>query len=381
MKEIIKDILYRFHLEKTEENHLIADINRDYTRKQKKILICYLDYMRTCRELRHNFGHTNRMEMMQMIRGCIINDWAVDVCSCYDKRACQEIRQDYYDYILGFGETFKYACQVNPKALSIIYMTENPYVVSLERESARIAYFKERTGRDYPLERTGYYYCENDERNADKVLCLGDARYFENIQKDVVRIWPSAPKNPQFQLNFEKKDVKNFLVYGVDGFVHKGNDLLIEVFAKHPDWTLFMCGKGGKEKVKKAGYKLPANVHAMEYVDTLSEQFIEIADQCYFLLLPSCSEAPSTAVLTAMRHGVLPVVSKGIGLDELTEYCRYFEDFSISKIEEKLDEIISEDKTCIQRQSLQAMTYADEHFNLHTFTESFQNALIQLIGI
>lgn len=154
MKELIKDILYRFHLEKIEENHLIIDINRDYTKEQKKILICYLDYMRTCRELRQGFGHMNRMEMMQMIGVCIRNDWSIDVCSYYDTRAYLNIRQNYYDYIWGFGDTFKYACLVNPKACSIIYMTGNPYTISLKKESERIAYLKERTGRNYPLERT-----------------------------------------------------------------------------------------------------------------------------------------------------------------------------------------------------------------------------------
>ena len=195
---------------------------------------------------------------------------------------------------------------------------------------------------------------------------------------DVARIWPSALKNPHFQLNFEKKDRKKFLVYGVDGFVHKGNDLLLEVFAKHSDWTLFLCGKDGEKRAQKAGYKLSGNVHAMGQIDTLSEQFIQIVNQCYFLLLPSCSEALSTAVLTAMRHGVLPVVTHGIGLDNLTDYCRYFDGFTIQEIEEKLEQIIREDEKQLQRQSRQTMRYADEHYNLHAFTESFQNALAQL---
>ncbi|MBO5070917.1 MAG: glycosyltransferase family 4 protein [Roseburia sp.] len=379
IKAQMKSLLRKLHLEKIGEEQFISDINKDCSKDQKKILISYLDYQRTVRELRQNFGHTNRQEMMQMIKVCIENDWCIDVCGCNDSYAKEQIPADYYDYILGFGENFKYAKEKNPKAFAILYMTENPYHISYQREMERIHYFKERTGRDFHLERTGVYYQKDDEKKADAVICLGDEKYFP-ADKKVVRIWPSALKNPTFTLDFSRKEKKNFLVYGVDGFIHKGNDILLEIFAKHPDWNLYLCGGRGAEKAKEAGYQLPPNVHAVGFVDTLSEQFNEIAGKCYYLLLPSCSEAPSTAVLTGMRHGLLPVVSKGIGLDGLGEYCRYFEDYHLEAVEELLQKLVSDDviQEKLQAQSRDAMEYADVHYELTDYTEGLREALQKL---
>lgn len=380
IREQAKKILKCLRLQRIGEEQFISDVNRDYTREQKKMLLCYLDYPRTVRELRENFGHTNRQEMMQIVKVCIEMDWSIDICGCNDRNAIEQIQSDYYDCILGFGVTFEYAREHNPKALSILYMTENPYDVSYARETERIAYFTERTGRTFALERTGVYYQKDDEKKADAVICLGDERYFPE-GKRVIRIWPSALKNPTFSLDFSQKKRTDFMVYGTDGFVHKGNDLLVEIFGRHPEWTLYLCGARGEEKAKEAGYKLPPNVHAVGFVDTMSEQFNEIVKKCYYLLLPSCSEAPSTAVLTGMRHGMLPVVSRGIGLDGLQDYCIFLDDYHIEYLEGILSELVSGsvEESELQRQSRKAMEYADEHFGLREYTKMFRQALRTLI--
>lgn len=378
MKKQIKQILHRLNLQRIGQEQFISDINRDYTRQQKKILLCYLDYQRTVQELRQHSGHTNRQEMMQMLKVCIENDWCVDVCGCNDPYAHEQIRDNYYDYILGFGENFRYACEHNPNAFSMIYMTENPYDISYARESERIAYFKERTGREFHLERTGVYYHKDDEKQADAVICLGDERYFPECT-NVCRIWPSALKNPEFALDFSEKKKTSFLVYGVDGFVHKGNDILVEIFAKHPEWDLYLCGTRGAEKAKEAGYTLTPNVHAVGFVDTLSPQFNEIAGKCYYLLLASGSEGLSTAVITGMRHGMLPIVSKGIGLDDLGDFCRYFPDYHVQEIERTLMEAVGAEEQQLQKMSQEAMIYADDNYKLSDYTEGLRRALRDVV--
>lgn len=380
MKEKLKRLLAKLNLQRAGAEQFLMDINRDCAREQKKILICYLDYMRTVRELKEHFGHTNRQEMMQIVKVCIDNGWRIDVCACYDSNACTLIRQNYYDYILGFGETFRYALRVNPQAFSMIYMTENPYAVSFERESERIAYFKERTGRDFKLERTGVYYQQGDERLADAVICFGDTVYFKETGKKIVRIMPSALKNPGFHMDFSKKDTRSFLVYGVDGFVHKGNDILVEVFAKHPDWQLYLCGARGDEKAKEAGYTLPPNVHACGFVDTLSDAFLDLAGKCCYILLPSCSEALPTSVITGMRHGLIPIVSKGIGLDGFSECCRYFTGYHVNQIDADLQDAVLASEEELKALACSNYEFADREFTLERFTEHMREAVKSLTG-
>lgn len=367
VKKWTNSVLKKINLQKMGEEHPIFNINYDAIHPQKKMLLCYLDYEKTTKELAQGIGHTNRQEMMQLLHLCIEKNFCIDVCGCNDVNAIERLREEYYDYILGFGKVFREAVKKNSGAKAIIYMTENPYNRSFKQEMERLVYFKERTGRKYHLERTGEYYLDGDEDLADAVICLGDEKFFSDPHQPVCRVWPSATKNEKFKLDFSKKKKNCFMVYGVDGFIHKGNDLLVEVFSKNPEWELFLCGARGEKKAFECGYKLPDNVHAIGYVDTKSQQFLDIVGQCCFLLLPSCSEGISTAVLTGMRHGVLPIVQKDIGLDDMSAFCRYFAGFRIEEIESAIGEALQADIVQLQEQSRKMVKFADDEFTLEQY--------------
>ena len=358
--------------------NIVLGINQDYLREQKKILISYLDYDRTAYSLRHANVHTNLQEMMQMIKVLIDMDYSIDVCACNNEDAALEMPSDYYDVIFGFGDMFKLAKKRNPKAYTIMYMTENPYTISRNGERERIDYFYERTGKRIPFARTGKFYLENDESLADAVICLGEKKYFNNDK--VQRIFPSAFKNKKYEVNVcEKRRNTNFLVFGVKGFVHKGNDLLIEVFQKHPEWNLYMCGREIHEECRRLGLVLPANVIDCGFVDVSSEKFLELIEICPFVLLPSCSEGMSTSLLTCMRHGLIPVTMRGTGMDEFFEYCEYFDDYHISEIENKLEKLTKKNIRDLEEYSNRIYQYANENFTLNSFTEHFKKCMEELV--
>lgn len=357
--------------------NIVLGINQDCLREQKKILVSYLDYDRTAYSLRHANAHTNLQEMMQMVRVLIDMDFSIDVCACNNADAALEMPSDYYDYIIGFGDMFKLAKQRNPKAYTIMYMTENPYTVSKAGEQRRIDYFYERTGKRIPFARTGKFYHENDEQLADAIICLGEKRYFTNTV--IQRIYPSAFKNSKYIENMnEKRESSNFLVFGVKGFVHKGNDLLIEVFRNHPEWKLYMCGREIQEECKKLGIRLPDNIMDCGFVDVESNTFLELVKVCPFVLLPSCSEGMSTSLLTCMRHGMIPVTMRGTGMDELAEFCEYFEDYHIPVIDSKLKELTAMDAEKIEEYSNRIYQYANERFTLRSYTEHLRKCFEEL---
>lgn len=219
---------------------------------------------------------------------------------------------------------------------------------------------------------------ENDELLADAIICLGERQYFRN--KVVQRVYPSAFKNSKYLRNTsQKRKSTNFFVFGVKGFVHKGNDLLLEVFRKHPDWKLYMCGREIKEECKKLGLKLPVNVIDCGFVDVESDKFLEIVELCPFVLLPSCSEGMSTSLLTCMRHGQIPVTMRGTGMDELSEYCEYFEDYHISALESKLEELAAMELEQISEYSDRIYQYANDNFTLKSYTERMKKCFEELL--
>lgn len=376
VNDFVKNLCRRLNIQfrkidpRRSEN-VVLGINYDCLKEQKKILISYMDYGRTAYSIRHTISHTNLQEMFQLIKVLIDMDFCIDVCGCNNEDAAAEIPSNYYDYILGFGDMFRLAKERNPKAYTIIYMTENPYFISRKREQERINYYYERTGRKISFSRTGKFYHEGDELLADAVICLGETKYFKN--KIVRRVYPTAIKNKGYvNNNCNKRKSTNFIVLGVKGFVHKGNDLLIEVFKNHAEWQLYLCGREIEQECKKIGCVRSENVVDCGFVEIESQKFLELVSECTFILLPSCSEGMSTALLTGMRHGLIPVTTKGTGMDALYEYCQYFEGYHIDQIERKLIELTKMEKEEIKNMSDNIYEYANQIFCINSYAKNMR---------
>lgn len=375
IKKFFRKLNIQFRkIDPRRSENIVLGINYNCLKDQKRILVSYMDYGRTAYSMRHAITHTNLQEMFQMIKVLIDMDFCIDVCDCNNPDAALEMPSDYYDYILGFGDMFRLAKKRNPGAHTILYMTENPFAVSKAGEQQRNDYFYERTGRRIFFTRTGKFYHEGDEQLADAIICLGEKKYFSN--KIVKRIYPTAIRNNSYMNNdFIKRKSTNFIVLGVKGFIHKGNDLLIEAFEKHPDWSLYMCGKEIEQECKKYRLKLPKNVIDCGFVNIESPEFLELAQICTYVLLPSCSEGMSTGLLTGMRHGLIPVTTKGTGMDGLSGYCHYFEGYHLDQIEGKLSELADMDINDIEKLSNIVYEYANNEFIVENYAKNFRSAL------
>ncbi len=363
-----------------EKPQSIFSLNMDAGTSQKRVLISYMDYVFAGKELSGASRHSNRYEFCQIIRYFIKHNYKIDICAANDTDIIKYAKTLHYDVIFGFGEVFRKVAPVS-SAFKIIYMTENPYHISYMREQERIGYFYERHHRTVPLSRTGVYYKKNDEKLADAVICLGDKQYFSELPENISvrRIWPTAMINPE-NFSFCQRSPRNFIVLGTDGFVHKGIDLLVEVFGKHREWNLYLCGSDIPHTLKKLGYlPLPSNIKDCGYVDIMDRQFIKLAETCTYILLPSCSEGLSTAILTGMCHGLLPVIMKGNGMDSFEEYCSYFNSFLLSDIELAIKAAASRSQEECIAQAGKIMEYARSNFTIDHFTNSLDKVLYEYL--
>ena len=139
-----------------------------------------------------------------------------------------------------------------------------------------------------------------------------------------------------------------------------------------------MCGKEIKEECKKLGLSLTENIVDCGFIDVESDKFLELVKICPFVLLPSCSEGMSTSLLTCMRHGLIPVTMRGTGMDELEDYCEFFEDYHISAIEDKLEKLISFDRKKILEHSNKIYQYANNNFTLEAYTKGLKRCFEEL---
>ena len=116
---------------------------------------------------------------------------------------------------------------------------------------------------------------------------------------------------------FENKEFgkirKNFLWLGGGGMVHKGLDLVLETFAKMPDYQLTICGSVDhepdfEEAYHRELYKTP-NINNAGWVDITSNKFLEIIRKNVGFIYPSCSEGQAGSVITCLHAGLIPVIS------------------------------------------------------------------------
>lgn len=364
------------------QDSVIREINRDFTKNQKKILFCYLDYQYAMTSIRAGATHTNQPRFVQMLKCFIELDLIIDVCACNDEDAIKTLDFLEYDYIFGFGKVFNAACEKNQKAIKIIYMTEDPYYIAEAREKERMAYFKDRHGFWPPQEmvRYGMFYTKGQEENADVIICQGQREHFHHLNKPLYSIVPNAFYNNKFSLPDCKRGNKDFVLFGAAHHIRKGTDILVDVFVKHPEWKLHICEKNVGHALERLGYKkLPDNIIDEGFVDVRSDKLIDVFSKCTYLLLPSCTEAPGSAVLTGMRHGLIPIVMKGIGLDEFDNYCYYFNDFKVETVEKEISRVVNLPEEEILQRGYETYAFANEYFTMEQFTDSFRKIMKEIV--
>ena len=379
IKKKLKNFLI-MHMDLQPLDRFVSDINLDCTKQQKRVLIAYVDYFRASRDVAVGAAHTNRYELFQIIQCFIRFGYVIDVCAYDSEEAEKLIDKKGYDVVFGMGEVFRAAAKKNKDAYTVLYLTENPYEVSLEKERERIDYLFERRGIEWKLYRTGRVFEKVDEEQAAAIICMGDINCLGRLSEKACRILPSGFFNREYSNRFEKKKKENFLMLGTAGFVHKGADILVEVFKKHPEWQLFLCGHDISDILKKLGHNTSiANIHDCGYIDVKGTDFLKLVQKCVYILLPSCSEGTPTAVLTGMRHGMVPIVSREAGMGFAAQHCFFFDDYKIESIERKITEAVEVPMEQLEKKSNEIFQYANEQFTIEHFTEQLYHALAEIL--
>jgi glycosyltransferase involved in cell wall biosynthesis len=130
---------------------------------------------------------------------------------------------------------------------------------------------------------------------------------------------------------------REFLWFAGNGAVHKGLDLVLEVFARNPDLTLHVVGNVAAETDFMQMYEAEltgcANIHYHGFLKPNSEKFKEILATTFAFVAPTCSEAISSAVAHSLQTGLYPIISRDTGII-LPDGCgTYLEDCTIDEIE------------------------------------------------
>ncbi|NVN91170.1 MAG: glycosyltransferase [Desulfuromonadales bacterium] len=351
------------------------------------VLVSYLSEPLTWKPGDRRFlGHSNAWESSEIVR--ILNSlgYRVDVIKWNDVGF---VTHNTYSAIFDIHNNLtRYGSSEVPR---LFHVTTSDPIFSNSAALQRVADLKERRGCEVRSHRA----IPDDEvemfqRNlvaADVISFLGNkatASTFPETIRSKFRFVPVTGSYLSWHRDPRKTTFANeFLWYGGFGAVHKGLDLTLEVFARHPELILHVVGPYLKEKDFTRAYyrelKFCPNIVSHGFLFPSSDRFRTLTKRVKAFILPSCSESASTAAVTCMQYGLFPVVSDNCGIDVDDSMGIRLHTCSIDEIEQAVLSLCSTPNKSMCQMTLNAQKYALKVFSQEAFRERMHSVLSEVL--
>ena len=172
----------------------------------------------------------------------------------------------------------------------------------------------------------------------------------------------------------ENKKMGVFLYYSSARNVSKGLDLLFDAFYRHPEWTLNVVGpvESSEADFLRAYPDLhnQSNIRLHGSLLASSDRFARILDESEAVLFPSCTEGTSSSVLTCLRGGIYPIVSRNTGVDLPEGTGIWIETLTVSGVERAILSFLEKDGTSISEEAEMIRARIEERHSRETFTKN-----------
>lgn len=305
--------------------------------------------------------------------------YIVDVVNWDDKSFSPKYN---YDLTILHGANNYERIGKNLKTSALIHYTTGSYwEYHNNQELKRFTYFYKRHGISLRPDR----FVKSDETklnsDANAIICLGNhdtkATFLNAGLNNVYAIEGASYPQKAFR---RKADPNHFLFISGPGNIHKGLDLLLDVFRKHPKFHLhIMCSlDNGFEKYYKDILYKSANIHTYGHVTQRSRQYYTIIDRCMFSVLPSCSEGSPGSVIESMHQGLIPIVTKEAHIR--VDGCGFI--IKSDKIEDIERQIVSANE--LQKNKLISLSAnsrknIEQNYTLEQFETKFANIILSKV--
>lgn len=348
----------------------------------KRALVSYVETLPFWHERYFKYAHNSKLSSYLFCS--ILNSlgYSVDLRR-YDDL---DVRMDRtYDFFLGHTNTFiEIKNKIALKGKAVLLVTGSSPEFGNEAQHIRAEELFRRSGIQLP-EHTANIVPSASETHAaaDHVLMLGNdfvlsTWYSEFLYKYTLRNNVSA-----YTLDFGAERPSNYLFLSSTGQVHRGLDVLLEVFAERSD-HLHICSSVLNEPDFVKAYKRELfdrpNIHTHGFVDTSSQRFSNILSDCKFVILPTCSEGQSSSVINAMFCGLLPIVTPNAGLPDVSSCGFLIDEISPKAVCALVDRAssMSEKEYLCKRNALQDYV---RQFTVEQFKEAIEKYFRETVGL
>jgi len=364
-----------------KKNILYNVFHSNYSRK---ILISYIQRPFI---LGVNKQHSNMLECYTAAEIFHKNGYQVDVAEYMSQ---DSIDYDQYEVVYGFGYPLERAFYSDcaEKIKKIYYSTGCCNFYQNKNTALKILKFQKEKHKIIPQSgRLVYHFWTLQFIMPDLNVCLGNQfvsnTYLEinpdlNIRTLLIFYWDV------YDIDLSQKDFqeakKHFLWFGSEGLLHKGLDILIDIFSKRDDIFLHICGASKSEK-KFFEYYQPIidksnNIIEHGFLDISSDNFKEIMDLCAFCCFPSVSEGGAAASVNVMANGgLIPIASKSSGVD-IEDFGFVFEDIDEKVIVEMINQALSLSDTELYEKSNFVKTSVRECYTYENYKKNLTDIIL-----
>ena len=368
------------HSEKTYKHVLLK--NYYQTSFSKDALLIYIVYPFLYPNA--TYGHTNQREAVVIAELLSEFGYNVDIINTHYS---DEVDFSNYQLIIGSGKCFERALMhLGKDLLTIYYLTESSPYFANTAELKRLKAFERRNHTTLPFERQSANLLDLPTlSNASAAICLGNDVTLSTYEDMFSRIYPLNVSGfeldtiPDFSA--EHTFPKNFMWYGGAGALHKGLDLCIEAFRQLPDLNLHIVGEpnGAFYDFYRKDIEQAPNIYYYGFLSKDDPLFIEACSSCCFCLLPSCSESQSTAMITAMFGGMIPVGTAEVGIDY--EKCGGFllDSLAPTDLAMQISHLASLDTKELAARREHAYQYVMQHHTLSHYRKELKGIFSDLL--
>jgi glycosyltransferase involved in cell wall biosynthesis len=298
-----------------------------------------------------NLSHTNSFESMEIGKSINEAGFNVDIAD-YDYEG--KIDYSSYDLIFGFGEPLINSFyQRVKKIITIYYGTGMQLITQNTNTLGRIKEVFDK--KEVWLPGSGRIVDKAwsiQTTLVDAMILLGNEEVTKTYSPYYKGKIYNIPASFYYVTNFEKiisskdfnKAKMHFLWFGGSGLIHKGLDLLLDIFAKREDIHLHICGPLEGEPEFKLTYSNElfnsANIHYHGFVLLNSDLYKELLQKCAFVVFPSCSEGGGASVLNVCGNGgLIPLLSKEASID-IDDFGYIFDKINIDSIQSIIGKVL-----------------------------------------
>ncbi len=339
--------------------------------------------------------HSSYWECEQMAKTLLDLGFAVDVIDWQNR---EFVPRKPYSVVLDVRHNLSRLAPLLPKECIKIYHADSAHVLSLNAaETQRLLSLQKRRGVTLPLVRWEHPY--QGVEHADYVTYFGNEYTRGTYAFAGKPMFPVPVTTTSLHPWPEQKDFtscrKNFLWFGSAGLVHKGLDLVLEVFSQLPEYDLTVCGPIRADRgVRLADsfyqdkafelayhnelYNTP-NIHTIGWVEVNSPEFRSIVNSCIAVVLPSSSEGQNGGVISCLHSALIPIVSFETGVD-VDDFGFVLRTSSIEEIKKAVCHIANLPADRLTYMARNAWAHARANHTRESFAKRFRGAIEAILA-